>query len=914
MRNFFILSFTITTLAAQTSVIPLSGTWRFRLDAEKSGAPLAWQEERILSELQRRWQEGGLHDEPIFLPGSTDQAGIGLRTSGPARGWLSRPYIYEGPAWYQRDVVIPGTWKNKRIVLFLERPHWETQVWIDGKPFGMQNSLVAAHVYDLGTGVGVGRHTITIRVDNTYKIDVGRNAHSVTEHTQTNWNGIVGRIELRATDPVWVERAWIETNFSAKTAKVVARLGNATGKRLTADVTAGLAGTEGAHAGVDIEGQEATVELLVPLGAMKPWDEYEGNVGTMAVQVKAGPYRDEWRGSFGLREFSTRNRQFVLNGRPVFLRGTLECNIFPLTGYPPTDVESWARLFRIARSYGLNHFRFHSWCPPEAAFQAADEAGFLLHVELPVWNRTFGQDPAVPAFMREEGRRMQEAYGNHPSFTMLCLGNEMKGDYALMDQIVSELKARDHRRLYAHSTDYERFVPGPSSDYYVSMKTERGTLRIHGPRFNKDGGGADLDFSRYVEHIAVPTVVHELGDWVTYPDYSEISKYTGVLKPRNLEAFRATAEARGMADQSRAFQLASGKFAWLLYKEDIETALRTPNFGGIQLLQLQDFPGQGEALIGLLDSFWQSKGILAPEEVRGFLSETVPLARFAKFVWTNDEAFSAKLQLAHYGKTDLNGAVLEWRITSNLEAIASGTTPAADVATGTVVTLGEVKTALHQFGKAAQLRLEVKLAGAATRNTWDFWVYPKRSAAPESGGVLVTRTFDAAAKRKLEQGGKVMVLWPAKVRSASTLPMRFLPTFWSLSWFPKQPGTLGILCDPSHPALKDFPTDFHSNFQWWELTEGAQAFVLDDAPSDFRPLIQVIDDYHRNHKLGAVFETSVGSGKLLVSSLDLESNLEKRPVARQLLGSLLNYMNSAKFSPSSQLDSGTIRRLFGGQE
>jgi hypothetical protein len=401
-------------------------------------------------------------------------------------------------------------------------------------------------------------------------------------------------------------------------------------------------------------------------------------------------------------------------------------------------------------------------------------------------------------------------------------------------------------------------------------------------------------------------VAHELGQWVTLPDYSEIGKYQGVLKARNLEAFRAEMEARGLLDLNREFQLASGRFAWRLYKEDIETALRTPNWGGVQLLQLQDFPGQGEALIGLLDSFWETKGIMEPAEMRGFFGETVALAKFPKFVWTNNETFTASLLIAHYGKLPIHGAVAEWTLSDGTSRIAQGVTRAAEIGLGQVATLGELTVPLGKVTAATRLRLEVK--AASTRNFWDIWVYPNQQPA-DAGDVLITRTLDDAAKKKLAAGGKVLLTLPAGAQTKGTMPMRFLPVFWSLTWFPKQPGHLGIYCDPQHPALAAFPTANGSDFQWWDVTENSAAFILNDTPAGYRPIVQVIDDYHRNYKLGAVLETKVGPGSLLISAFDLAANLESRPAARQLRRSLVDYMRSARFQPQTALPASTLAQL-----
>jgi hypothetical protein len=882
----------------------LAGTWQFRLDAEKDGRRMNWQNERF-------------QESTIFLPGSTDEAGYGLKTSGPSRGWLSRPVVYEGPAWYQREIVVPSLWRGKRLVLFLERPHWETEVWVDGVSFGTQNSLSTPHVYDLSGALAPGRHTLTICVDNTYKIDVGRNAHSVTEHTQTNWNGIVGRIDLEISDPVWIHSARLYPDAASKVVRVQAVIGNATGQNMPGELVTRIDDGPAQKTSVPISGKEQKVEFTVPLDEhVRLWDEYQGELHQLNIRIEAGRHHDERGIAFGVRQFGARGKQFVVNGRPIFLRGTLECNIFPKTGYPPTDVDSWARLYRIARSYGLNHFRFHSWCPPEAAFVAADQAGFLLHVELPVWNRTLGKDPAVVDFMRAEGHRILATYGNHPSFTMLCLGNELAGDYALMDSLVAEFKQADQRRLYTFSADFERKVPGPSSDYYVAQRSAAGFFRIHDPsregRFQATQSGTDVDYAALSAPITVPIVAHELGQWVTYPSYDEIAKYTGVLKARNLEAFRQQLAERGMVDQARDFQAASGRFAWLLYKEDIETVLRTPQFGGIQLLQLHDFPGQGEALIGLLDSFWDSKGILSPEQMRGFFSETVPLLRLPKFVWTSEETLSGKLQVAHYGRKELSGAVAEWTVCDTTgKTLASGSLAAARLGLGQVSDLGVINVPLKQVSAATRLDIAVKLAGTNARNSWSAWCYPK---GPVAGGIEIARSVDAIARKTLAAGGKVLLVANPGISGKNVRKMRFLPVFWSLSWFPKQPGTMGILCDPEHPALHEFPTEMHSNWQWWELTQDAPALILNDAPLALRPIVQVIDDYHRNDRLGAVFEARAGKGKLLVSSLDIESDLDRRVVARQLRQSLLTYMSSDRFDPETEVDLDWLSRRIKGEE
>ena len=883
--------------AADARRIPLEGTWGFQLDPTRTGH-------------DDRWFERDLPDT-IFLPGSTDQAGYGVRTTVPEKGWLTRPYKYEGPAWYQRHVVIPDSFRGQRITLSLERPHYQTEVWVDGRSFGTRNSLSTPHEYDLTAALAPGPHRITICVDNTYRIEVGRDAHSMTDHTQTNWNGIVGTLELRASPPVWIDDVRIYPDVAAMRVRVTASVHSLPGVALVGEVTASVGGIPPALAVVPVSPQ---LDFTLRMPGAELWDEYDGWLYTLVLRLAGGALEVP----FGMRQIATRGTQFMLNGRPIFLRGTLECNIFPLTGYPPTKEEDWARLFRIARSYGLNAFRFHSYCPPEAAFRAADRAGFLLHVELPVWSHVAGKDAALDDYMRAEGFRILEQYGNHPSFTMFCLGNELAGDDPFLDGLVAEFKAADPRRLYTFSADHRRRAPGPTSDYYVTQQTSAGRLRINGTRFGRSEDGTDYDFTPSVQAVPMPLVAHELGQWAVHPSFDEIAKYTGVLKARNLEVFRDQLAARGMIDQARDFQFASGRFSWAVYKEDIEAALRTPNLGGYFLLQLQDFPGQGEALVGLLDSFWDSKGILLPEEFRRFSSETVPLVRMPKFVWTAGETFQARAEVAHYGKQDLV-TTPNWRLTDDHTTL-SGHFPRLTIPQGRVTALGEIRVPLAKFHAPAHLKLIVELPGTQAgwhpsppapwpSNDWDVWVYPNSIATGPPANLTVATTW-TAARDALAQGQRVLLHSPS---GPALLPTRFLPVFWSKAWggasFTGQPSQMGILCDPAHPALAGFPTLPYSGWQWWELAEGSHVFVLNDTPPEFRPIVQVIDDFHRGYKLGTVLEAKVGPGRLLATSYDLSTDLAHRPVARQLLHSLLSYASS--FNPTASLTPDAVEKILG---
>jgi hypothetical protein len=648
-------------------------------------------------------------------------------------------------------------------------------------------------------------------------------------------------------------------------------------------------GAKSVEAVWDANGGRAEVE--VDMSGAKLWDEFAPNLS--AVTVKLGDDRRTVR--FGMRKFAARGTQFTLNDRPVYLRGTLECSVFPLTGYPPTDVPAWQRIFRIMKSYGLNYIRFHSWCPPEAAFAAADIEGIMIQAEGPQANVEAGSDPRRDAFIEAEFKRMVDTYGNHPSFCLMTLGNEYGGKDELLARWVGMLIQRDPRHLYSSASAAQT----TANRQWTEEWRGRGIY----------GAGTDRDLHDIVASDGRPIIGHEIGQWMYFPDFNEMKKYTGVMAARNFEMIRDDLEKKHLLGLAPEFVAASGKFATLLYKEEIEVLLRTPGYAGFSLLDLHDYPTQGTALVGPLDPFWDSKGFITPVAFRRYCGPTVPLLRMPKRTYTSDEAFEAIAEIAHCGAADLPNAQPVWAIKDEQEReIASGKLPGLSVPTGRLTALGTIKTLLASAHAPSKLTVTVSLQGTKFVNDWEIWVYPANVTPAAPADVVVSEKW-AEAKSALNEGKKV-VFFPHATDPAQTMRGRFLPVFWSPVWFPNQkPNTMGLLCDPQHPLLKQFPTESYSNWQWYELMQRSRLFILDDTASDYRPLVQVIDNFARNHKLGVVFEARAGSGQLLVCGFDLP-NMTNDPAARQLLSSLYSYVGSAAFKPTPELGVELLEKLF----
>lgn len=935
LSAFFILC--SAELYAQRS-IPLAGTWQFAADPKDRGITERWYAKRLSDKitLPGSMTENGKGD-PVTL--STHWTGDILDSSyfkdpryAPYRQegkikvpfWLQPDKYYVGAAWYRKEVNIPSEWNGKSVELFLERCHWSTTVWIDEREIGTQNALGTPHRYDLGTVLSSGKHTITIRVDNRITtVNPGVNSSSITDHSQTNWNGIVGSIALNASDPVSVTDLILTPDADHRLVHVSATISNRTSAMQAVIVTVRVNSPNGTRSAeisrsVNVPIGGITEEFHASLGdSVALWDEFTPHVYTVTAALSSPKFSAQRTETIGVRQLGTKGTQLTINGRPLFLRGTLECAIFPRTGYPSTDVKEWGRIFTVSKQYGLNHMRFHSWCPPEAAFRAADSLGLYLYVECSSWANqgvTLGDGEPVDAFVLQESERIVKEFGDHPSFCFMVYGNEPGGEHhsGFLTSFVRDWKKKDPRRLYSSASGWPQL---PENDFH-SMYEPR--IQLWGAGLssiiNSQAPSSSYDWYNTISWRGKPVISHEIGQWCVYPNFDEIPKYNGVLKAKNFEIFRQTLAENGMKDLAVPFLHASGKLQVLCYKAEIEAALRTKGMGGFQLLDLHDFPGQGTALVGVLDPFWESKGYVTPEEYTQFCSSTVPLARFKKFIFHSAEDLVASVEVSHFGASSLPNIVPQWSVEDSTgKVITQGTLPARDIPVGNGTALGNVRFPLQGLPAPAMYRFAVTVNGH--RNQWDFWVYPYQDLQPLlSGPVRVVRALDDSTIAFLNNGGSVLftpVKGSLKKEFGGDIAVGFSSIFWNTAWTNKQPPhTLGILCDPAHPVFRQFPTQYHSNMQWWDAMSHANAMILTAFGEGTQPLLRAIDDWFTNRPLGLLVEGRIGKGKILISGIDLLTDAEKRPEARQLTASIITYMRSTAFAPVKEISPGTVRSMF----
>ena len=864
------------------ATLSLAGPWRVCLDpARPDDAP----------------PPDAAFDAIIALPATTETAGLGPLNPDHRADRLTAVRRIEGPVWYQRDFTVPDAWRGREVQLLLERTKW-CRVWLDGRLVGENALLCVPHEHALGV-LAPGPHRLTLLVDNRRKPAPGDN-HQTSEHTQGNWNGVPGAIGLRATGALRIGHVAVTPDVSARAFHLTVQLGHAGQVPLagTVAITCGDARVAAPAA--------AEVKLTLPLGAGAAlWDEFSPALHRLAVTLESPHGTDERVVTTGLREFNRAGTQFAINGRVAFLRGEVNCGVFPLTGHPPMDVAGWRKYFTVLREHGLNHVRFHSWTPPDAAFTAADELGFYVATELPFWGEW---TPAIAQALAPEGEAILRACGHHPSFVLLTLGNEHRGDRTARAGLVARLRALDPSRLYAEgaNNDLEKPSLAPADDCWITARLPAADgsgrhLNVRGAHATPDRadghlqtgpGGTRTDYRAAIGVSPLPVVSHEIGQYSCYPRYTEIDRYTGVFAAHNLVRFRARAAAAGLLPRADAFARASAALAALCYREEIEAALRTPGFAGFELLGLQDFPGQGTALVGLLDAFLESKNALAPAEFRRFCAPHVLLARFDRHTWTAGETFTADLELAHYGPDNFPAGEVRWSLGD-----AGGLLAVPAAARGGLRPLGRLECRLPDTPRALRMDLTLTHGASGATNAYPLWVYPAAKAEVPSG-VMLTRSFDAAAQSALAAGGAVLLCADAARPFPGTPGGGFTPDFWCWSMFKNIPGTLGLVIDATHPALADFPSEAHSNWQWFHLARAAQPVVLDGLPAEPGRVVEVIDNPERAHRLGLIFEVRAGPGRLLVCGLDLPALAPRHPEARALLASLRRYAASPAFAPA----------------
>lgn len=881
---------------------------------------------------------------------------------------FTRRHTYEGEARISRKVTVPD-YGNDRLFVLAERAR-ALRLAVDGGECEVfqQGTLSTPYIFEL-TGVTPGEHELTFFSDNSYPgmpKDAICYSSAATDETQTNWNGILGNLCMYTRPKNFIECVRIYPKKLKRSGGYVADVcvELAPGAKETlkdAKIilrSEALAETEEfgktqksaeifTHLGdaltkIEAAGPEnrKTVEIWfrdLPLREnVKLWDEEEGNLYEMAATLDSGTAAEhgvnssvEYRTRFGIRIFGDNGSgRFALNGRTIFLRSEANCAEYPETGHPPMTVSEWKEILQKYRSYGINCVRFHSHCEPEAAFTAADELGMLLQPELSNWNPkdAFATEESI-RYYRTELTAILKTYANHPSFVMLTLGNELQArgeGRDRMQDLVRTAKQLDPTRLYANgsNTFYGEEGCDPESDFYTSQSCKdvviRGTFSGMRGYINENYPSADHTYDAAMAEIrksyTKPVFSFEVGQFEVLPDFEELESFHGISDPVNLKLIKKRVEERGLLPTWEKYVEATGELSRLAYREEIEAAMRTRELSGISLLGLQDFPGQGTALVGMMNSHMEPKPypFARPERFREFFTESRIFVKMPRYTYEEGEHLTAEVEVANFGKESIAGE-LGWTLGYRDCAVNSGrgelrcdrADGQKNCPPGTYTLLGRLDIPLEVKGVSAALILTVSIGDCTS--TYPVWVYQKTS--PECPkNVYETRVFDEQTRAVLQNGGRVYLSPDADKESLPySIKTQFTTDFWSVGTFTDQEGGMGQLIDTEHPILKEFPTDFHTDWQWWIMAT-KRAVIL---PHPMKTIITEMDSYAFLRPMAQLIEFRCLKGKVLLSTMELHKS-QQYPEARALQTAIYEYLSGEGFEPSEEIAEEELSMLVRG--
>lgn len=880
-------------------LIDLSGEWQYRLIGAPSSIP----------------GEGD-----ILLPGTLDEQHKSIyNPESDNTTQLRREFSFVGKADYYKEIYIPENWRDKEITLFLERTK-PSIVKIDGKTVGNNSRILSPQKYNLTEYLLPGKHILEISINNADSIPpiVARSSHAVSEATQTNWNGILGDLYLEAKNSFNIK----QVIFDQTTDPGIFQINIFFNSPAPSNLILITEIDDTIFPSYKIKKGDLSAQISIPIDNMELWSNSHPVLHEVVLKVKNNNEEilDLYSEITGFRIFSYKDKYFTINGNPTFLRGTVNAAIFPDASHTPLDLESWQRYFSVLKNYGINHVRFHSWTPPDAAFKAADQLGIYILSELPIWGELDRDLKNHNRFLKEELKGIMDEYGHHPSFVMFSTGNELWGDLSLMGEYMLDAKKLNPDILATYGTNVYLGMNGEigEEDFVISAKTGdeveksvRGSVSYadspSGGHFNSTYPNSNSSFTQAASYITKPLISHEVGQYQSYPDFSEIEKYQGNLKPDNLKEFKRRAEEAGTIRKNKDFTNASGKWAAKLYKAEMEMAQRSEGLSGYQLFGLQDYPGQGTSLIGILDPFMENKGYIASEEWVQSANDILLLAGFPKFTFTSKDVVEIPITAINFTENSDTINKIFWK--TDFEEGYFNISPLIGKAD-----VGIIRFTIPELSFPQKKSLKLWSENNQVSNQYDFWVYPKKTK--EIKNVKVTDNLDVALTL-LKKGEKVLLFPDSSTIAEASIDPLFINDFWNYRMYrticdemhlTPSPGTLGLLINSQHHAFDSFPTENHTDWQWYPIVKNSRPLIIDRLPKDFDPIVEVIDNVERNFRLALMLECNVGKGKLLILSVDLNKS-KNYPEGIWLKQSIMEYMDSKEFKPKLTLTENQVINL-----
>lgn len=890
------------------SALSLAGNWKCNLDFKDKG-------------LEEKWFANIINDSIVKIPGTTTENGIGNKVvienslTKEAVRCLRQDYQYIGPAWYQTEFSLNKDFIDKGVILYLERVMFESRVWVDNNYIGKNDSLCTPHQYDITKYVEDNKkHNLTIRIDNRDVENIGPFSSAYTDETQTIWNGIIGNVELR-TNNSQPESLILTTDSEKKVVnyKLIPKSKLSENEKYISNILIydndKLVSQQKNNSYCD-SNNEICDNFNLPKD-VKLWSEFEPKVYKIEIEITDQNNKIICKTirTTGFCDARASGKQITVNGVKTFLRGNIDCCIYPETAHPPMNKDKWIDVIKTTKEYGLNLIRFHSWCPPQVAFEVADELGVYFQIEGPVWmdnwtGYSVGKYPEHYTYLPKEAERIISEYSWHSSFIIFSNGNELNGDFKLLGSIISGVRKINPYLIYTLSTNWDRKVDS-QDDIFIAQSAN--DIGIRGQYYlDKMVDGTKLEFDKGVDTQSIPVISHEVGQYCVYPNTEEIDKYTGALKPVNLQAIESDLRDKDLLRYISKYVYASGKLSEFLYKAEIEAALRTKDLAGIQLLGLHDFPGQSTATIGMLDAFFDSKGIVSKDEFSQFCCQTVPLIIMDKFIYTTKDIFEAEVKIAHYGLTPLKNTKIEISLTLNSgEMVYSKEFTADNIPIGLYKNDFKISQNIFKNLKGRnRLKVNAKIVGTPYKNSWDIWVYEEIKGNIDYKNIYTS--WNNEIEQKLLKGENVLLIPDAKVMENMCVS-NYFPVFWSPVHFTSK-SFCGMYIDNTHPLFKDyFVCNDYADYEWKAVLENSSAINMDKL-KDFEPIDMMIPNFFNNHKCSNLFEANVLNGKVVVCCIDIQKS--EYPQISYFKKAIIDYMTSNKFEPSQNLNPSDLKELF----
>ncbi|WP_168119857.1 sugar-binding domain-containing protein [Paenibacillus sp. HB172176] len=823
----------------------------------------------------------------------------------------SLPFLL-GAGWYKKQFVAGADWPNGTVTLHVGGVSLEAWVWLNQQWIGHHVGHQTPFEMRLGEHIKPGGvNELLIVVANTREDIIGCSIRGFAGKSA----GIYRSVSLKVAGQVRISDCYIHAGKGRKSLSWEVGLeGDTTVEELDLDWEV----SEQWSGKVVASGRQAAKpgneKWTTDSFDMKEWSDRQPLLYRIKLILRHGQdILDKHEQSFGLRTIERSGIHLRLNGKPVMLRGLTDHAYFPETCTPQTDIHFYRMTLKKLLQLGFNWIRFHTWAPPEECLQAADELGMMLQVE------------AANGFTESEWLDILRICRKHPSVVVYCCGNEVALDdkmLAYLERMKNHLISLVPDALFnpiegLRSIEYEidetaeGYVTEPfphNSKRLERLKTMADVLSPHGAkfRFSYHSMSADeLEMKRDFQVYERPFLIHELGINDTYLNLDLEHRYEGTRIGTSLYSeAREYIEEMGLLHMASIYYQHSCRWMLQVVKNTIENARKNSYITGYDLLGAIDCHWHRTGYpVGLLNEFYELKPGLTAEKLLQFNGESVLLANCGHYRnIVGGESLNLTLSASLYGQEALRGGHLSWVLRGEDHTIyARGNRQIGFVDNGQVTEVAKVTVLAPELTVPRKLIFEASLTGGdyQVNNAWEYWAFPSLDMCDQeiSSNTRVLDKLDEESIAFMAGGGNVLLVGSG--------PFVSLPTTFQIMTGGRVQGNNATVIR-EHPIFDQFPHEGFCDWQFYRMVEGAETIVFDDISIPFDPIVEFVSGYKMIRKQSSLFELTVGEGRLLVCTLQID---EDDCGARFLYHHMLQYIDSGKHVPAKSAVPEALRTL-----